>query len=96
MRFTSLLVGVGDRRQPTPRPSPSQPTPNPSQEGRGEKGRERGGRSGRFVPRLFCPTMSLKYAPCMSVLDVIPGTAIRPQKGSCLYMSMLLDLISKP
>ncbi|NEN87557.1 MAG: hypothetical protein F6K48_00875 [Okeania sp. SIO3H1] len=22
MRFTSLLVGVGDRRQPTPRPSP--------------------------------------------------------------------------
>ncbi|NES65809.1 MAG: hypothetical protein F6K24_11340 [Okeania sp. SIO2D1] len=24
MRFTSLLVGVGDRRQPTPRPSPSQ------------------------------------------------------------------------
>ncbi|NES72428.1 MAG: hypothetical protein F6K24_48160 [Okeania sp. SIO2D1] len=38
MRFTSLLVGVGDRRQPTPRPSPSQPTPNPSQEGRGEMG----------------------------------------------------------
>ncbi|NEN90541.1 MAG: hypothetical protein F6K48_17180 [Okeania sp. SIO3H1] len=41
MRFTSLLVGVGDRRQPTPSPSPSQ-------EGRqetGETGSERGGRS---------------------------------------------------
>ncbi|WP_293057350.1 hypothetical protein [Okeania sp. SIO2B3] len=35
----SLLVEVGDRRQPTPRPSPSQPTPNPSQEGKkGEMG----------------------------------------------------------
>ncbi|NEN93292.1 MAG: hypothetical protein F6K48_32190 [Okeania sp. SIO3H1] len=41
----SLLVGVGDRRQPTP--NPSQPTPNPSQEGRGrqEKKEFRGGRS---------------------------------------------------
>ncbi|WP_293069289.1 hypothetical protein [Okeania sp. SIO2B3] len=44
----SLLVGVGDRRQPTP--SPSQPTPSPSQEGRGrqetgEMARGRGGRS---------------------------------------------------
>ncbi|NEN87498.1 MAG: hypothetical protein F6K48_00535 [Okeania sp. SIO3H1] len=63
MRFTSLLVGVGDRRQPTPSPSPSQegrgrqptPSPSPSQEGR--NGNERGGRSGRFVPRLFCPTL---------------------------------------
>ncbi|NEN91258.1 MAG: hypothetical protein F6K48_21050 [Okeania sp. SIO3H1] len=35
MRFTSLLVGVGDRRQPTP--NPSQPTPSPSQEGRGRQ-----------------------------------------------------------
>ncbi|NEN89151.1 MAG: hypothetical protein F6K48_09635 [Okeania sp. SIO3H1] len=51
MRFTSLLVGVGDRRQPTRGSRPwrgRQPTPDPSQEGR--KGNERGGRSGRFVP----------------------------------------------
>ncbi|NEP90088.1 MAG: hypothetical protein F6K18_26495 [Okeania sp. SIO2C2] len=22
---------------------------------------------GKIVPRLFCPTMCLKYAPCMSI-----------------------------
>ncbi|NES65218.1 MAG: hypothetical protein F6K24_08110 [Okeania sp. SIO2D1] len=45
MRFTSLLVGVGDRRQPTPRPSPDrggedrrQPTPRPSPDQEGRKG----------------------------------------------------------
>ncbi|NET20670.1 MULTISPECIES: hypothetical protein [Okeania] len=36
---------------------------------RQEKWEFRGSRSGRFVSRLFCPTMRLKYAPCMSVLD---------------------------
>ncbi|NES76030.1 MULTISPECIES: hypothetical protein [unclassified Okeania] len=46
------LVGVGDRRQPTPRPSPSQegktgdrrqptPRPSPSQEGRNGSGARR-------------------------------------------------------
>ncbi|NEP86441.1 MAG: hypothetical protein F6K18_06165 [Okeania sp. SIO2C2] len=42
---------TGDRRQPTP---------NPSQEGR--NGNERGGRSGRFVPRLFCSTLDQNNA----------------------------------
>ncbi|NEN93112.1 MAG: hypothetical protein F6K48_31185 [Okeania sp. SIO3H1] len=60
MRFTSLLVGVGDRRQPTPRPSPDrggedrrQPTPDPSQEGRNRN--ERGGRSNNCQFGIFLP-----------------------------------------
>ncbi|NEN93198.1 MAG: hypothetical protein F6K48_31660 [Okeania sp. SIO3H1] len=60
MRFTSLLVGVGDNppagpsqegrgRQPTPRPSPSQ---------EGRNGNERGGRS-KNCPKIVLPN----YAP---------------------------------
>ncbi|NEN87754.1 MAG: hypothetical protein F6K48_02000 [Okeania sp. SIO3H1] len=50
---------VGDRRQPTPRPSPSQ-------EGRGRQEKRVGSEEvGVTIVNLgfFCPTMSLKYAP---------------------------------
>ncbi|NES66005.1 MAG: hypothetical protein F6K24_12455 [Okeania sp. SIO2D1] len=43
MRFTSLLVGVGDRRQPTP---------NPSQEGRGRQETGGMGMSEEVVVRI--------------------------------------------
>ncbi|NEN91684.1 MAG: hypothetical protein F6K48_23375 [Okeania sp. SIO3H1] len=49
MRFTSLLVGVGD--------SYTGDNPPLAPPRRGGTVNERGGRSGRFVPRLFCPNL---------------------------------------
>ncbi|NEN87581.1 MAG: hypothetical protein F6K48_01010 [Okeania sp. SIO3H1] len=43
MRSKVLWVRVGDRRQPTPRPSPSQPTPRPSPSPPGRGRQETGG-----------------------------------------------------
>ncbi|NET74558.1 MULTISPECIES: hypothetical protein [Okeania] len=51
MRFTSLLVGVGDRRQPTPRPSPSQEGKTGDRRNRNE----RGGRSKNYQFGIFLP-----------------------------------------
>ncbi|NEN90524.1 MAG: hypothetical protein F6K48_17090 [Okeania sp. SIO3H1] len=65
------MVGVGDRRQPTPDPSPSQPTPNPSQEGRG---RQETGEMEiieevvvKIVPRFFCHNHPKILALCSSL-----------------------------
>ncbi|WP_161565121.1 hypothetical protein, partial [Okeania hirsuta] len=60
---------TGDRRQPTPRPSPSQERRN---------GNERGGRSGRFVPRLFCSTLD-QNPEFLNHYHLKPRTPSRPK-----------------
>ncbi|NEP87263.1 MAG: hypothetical protein F6K18_10730 [Okeania sp. SIO2C2] len=62
----------------------------------GEMDRERGSRSGRFVRMIFRPNYAPKIRSMHEREELKQAQFFRSQKGTCLYMSMLLYLISKP
>ncbi|NES71287.1 MAG: hypothetical protein F6K24_41805 [Okeania sp. SIO2D1] len=99
MRFTSLLVGVGDRRQETgdrrqETGDRRKPTPNPDRGGEKWLGSEEV--EVRIVRMIFMPNYAPKIPSMHEHEELKTRHFFRPQKGTCLYMSMLLDLISKP
>ncbi len=58
--------------------------------------RERGSRSGRFVRMIFLPNYAPKIRSMHEREELKQAHFFRSQKGTSLYMSMLLYLISKP
>ncbi|NET19729.1 MULTISPECIES: hypothetical protein [Okeania] len=71
---------VGDRRQET---------------GDRRNGNERGGRSGRFVPRLFCSTLD-QNPEFLNHYHLKPRTPSRPKIAQTNTSQYARYLISKP